>query len=74
MRDLTHADLQAIVDKLPKTADGVPIVPGMRVYHRDWKGNVTDERTSWAPPYPKVFCCCYSSREAAEAARVKGES
>jgi len=24
--------LQAIIDKLPKTADGVPMVPGMRVW------------------------------------------
>jgi len=24
--------LQAIVDKLPKTADGVPITPGMNLY------------------------------------------
>jgi hypothetical protein len=26
--------LQAIVDKLPKTADGVPVVPGMNCYFR----------------------------------------
>jgi hypothetical protein len=64
--------LKAIVGKLPKTADSVPIVPGMTVYHRDWEGNVTEERTSWAPPYPKVFGCCYSTREAA-VARKEGE-
>ena len=28
--------LQAIVDKLPKTADGVPAVPGMRVFRHVW--------------------------------------
>ena len=65
--------LQAVVAKLPKTADGVRVVPGMTVYHRDWQGKVTEERTSWAPPYPKVFCCCYSTREAAEAAEAEGE-
>ena len=30
--------LRAIVDKLPKTADGVPIVPGMEVYRRGLRG------------------------------------
>ena len=29
--------LKAIVDKLPKTADGVPVVPGMRVWRHDWQ-------------------------------------
>lgn len=58
--------LRAVVNKLPMTADGVPVVPGMTVYHRDWRGEVTEERTSWAPPYPKVFSCCYSTREAVE--------
>jgi len=27
--------LRGIVDKLPKTADGVPVVPGMRLYRYD---------------------------------------
>ena len=30
--------LQAIVDKLPKTADGVPITPGMTVWTKYWTG------------------------------------
>jgi len=25
--------LQAIVDRLPKTADGIPVTPGMKVWH-----------------------------------------
>ena len=28
------ADLRAVVDKLPKTADGVPVVPGMVLHER----------------------------------------
>lgn len=28
--------LRAIVDKLPKTADGVPMTPGMNVYSLHW--------------------------------------
>ena len=31
-KDAKIAALQAVVDKLPKTADGVPIVPGMSTY------------------------------------------
>ena len=61
--------LQAIVDKLPKTADGVPVVPGMEVWvtmtrlrqsHivKDW--TEVDEQD-----WEKYF---YSTREAAEAA------
>lgn len=26
--------LETVIDKLPKTADGVPVVPGMKVYKR----------------------------------------
>ena len=37
------AKANAIIDKLPKTADGVPIVPGMRLYserHQAWGGGI----------------------------------
>ena len=62
--------LQAIVDRLPKTADGVPIVPGMEVW--SWMGDaglMSTEITrigkgGW-------FAACYSTREAAEKARAK---
>jgi hypothetical protein len=30
-KELTR--LQAVVERLPKTADGVPVTPGMRVWH-----------------------------------------
>ncbi len=60
--------LQTIVDKLPKTADGVPVVPGIKVWHRDYLGVVTEEAGVWKPPFPGLLVCCYSTREAAEAA------
>ena len=31
---MTTEELQAIVDRLPKTADSVPVVPGDTVYHK----------------------------------------
>lgn len=59
--------LQAIVDRLPKTADGVPIYPGMTVFAR-LRCAVTEVDV------PKVGCGgvyaqCYSTRDAAEKAR-----
>lgn len=62
---LQHAEverLQAIVDKLPKTADGVPVVPGMVV----WKSNC--EPTNVGMLLGTWVCQCYSTHEAAEAA------
>ncbi len=38
--------LQAIVDKMPTTADGVPITPDMRVYYHDYREG--GERIIWA--------------------------
>ena len=80
--------LRAIVDRLPKTADGVPIVPGMKVYPlfpiddpefsedddyatcvlklRDALTGETFEPNEWIPGK------CYSTQEAAEAARKEG--
>jgi len=66
--------LQAIVDGLPKTADGVPVVPGMHLYEPKgdtWWEYVTVSTGSvrsrvgnvWQPA--RHF---YSTREAAEAA------
>jgi hypothetical protein len=61
--------LQAIVDRLPKTADGVPIAPGASVWA--WMGDAGIVETEiqrvgkggW-------FDACYSTREAAEKART----
>lgn len=79
------AALKAIVDKLPRTADGVPITPGMEVWQIDPSGFIN------APPgsdssdqNPRPWSCkfkmegncfwvvslpVYSTREAAEAAK-----
>ena len=61
--------LRSIVDMLPKTADRVPVAPGVDVFHRDFLGGVTEQRAEWAVPFPGLLVCCYSTREAAEAAR-----
>ena len=68
--------LQAIVDLLPKTADGVPITPGMDVFRcggklrsrtmlvfETWSNHCLDDcRGGYAAR------SCYSTKEAAEAA------
>lgn len=68
---------QAIIDKLPRTADGVPITPGVVLSGRNgWIGVVRwigeqeviverpDESTQQVVVGP-----CYSTRDAAEAAQ-----
>ena len=41
--------LQAIVDKLPKTADGVPVAPGMTVYFcRDGSPHIVGAFHEWS--------------------------
>ncbi len=52
--------------RLPRTADGVPVVPGQRVY-----GRIGDaiEEVEIQYPRPGVYVGMYSTREAAEAAR-----
>ncbi len=78
--------LQAIVDKLPRTADGAPVAPGMDVYFcgmDDPRSMRTETIDSVAWTWKGVWLCwrdsplkpgrmpsdCYSTREAAEAAR-----
>lgn len=69
------AALQAIVDKLPKTKDGVPAVPGDVVYHDNGGGYIEaglvalDADGAWivSPNHTlKIWnvCDCYSTREA----------
>jgi hypothetical protein len=64
--------LRAIVDRLPKTKDGVPIIPCVdSVWHPDFTGSGTAKecgRAYWAC-YMRKIDECYSTREAAEAAR-----
>jgi len=70
--------LQAIVARLPTTEDGVPITPGLVVYHRlgsEWPVtgfNTIDGRLSCLYADKGFDAICsgyYSSREAAEKAR-----
>jgi hypothetical protein len=67
--------LKEVVEKLPKTADGVPVVPGMTIY---------DLRPSGCTPFfvsavfekaskHNMYADCYSTREAAEAAQKGGK-
>jgi hypothetical protein len=61
--------LRAIVDQLPKTADGVPMLPGSKVW--TWLGQnraVREIDITYVRP-KGVYKHCYSSREAAEAAK-----
>ena len=71
--------LRAIVDKLPRTADGVPVVPGMEVYYPIRSGTRQGEiLQQWVNDSLDVTPCrstnrvaiysWYSTREAAEAA------
>ena len=66
--------LTAIIDKLPKTADGVPVVPGMTVYYRGMGGVVqtTNEMCVNAIKAANGFILnpsgCYSTQVAADAA------
>lgn len=73
------ARLQAIVDKLPKTADGVVVLPGMTLYEHCWMEPfhvrelvaVSDDvkRSEWMCDDGEIDPLqCYSTREAAEAA------
>lgn len=80
------AEEHAIVDKLPKTKDGVSVVPGEDVvWHPEVKSNVSNELQAmaididggaawWRTPKDRRFVSdCYSTREAAEAARKEGD-
>ena len=74
--------LEAIVDKLPKTADGVPVVPGEYVWTPGlamWivcRGNGSSDYCETLAAEPNAYDMdpsapvksCYSTREAAEAA------
>lgn len=78
--------LQAIVDKLPKTADGVPVVPGMDVWvdpnspHCCLVAHVRSDKAIainfHGNPYATIQTNkdAFSCREAAEAAREEGDA
>lgn len=54
--------LRAIVDRLPKTADGVHVVPGDRVWHPQMAGNwafgLTVMANDEAGAEPDMWCAC----------------
>jgi hypothetical protein len=69
--------LTEIVERLPKTADGVAVVPGMDLYEaRDIFGETeirkVDSVATTTFPDVVIIEECYSTREAAEAAREGG--
>jgi len=75
------ADLEAIVDRLRKTADGVPVLPGMSIwFEANWGDVISDKAIQFDPLLKAVLTRdgwrelsqCYSMCEAAE--KAKGES
>ena len=84
-----NAELRGVVDKLPKTADGVICELGMEMFAVDTNGKTIriefgtndlwihpdDHEESWANEEPRrdvqwdLLETCYSTKEAAEAAR-----
>jgi hypothetical protein len=62
----------ALIDKFPKTADGVPVLPGMVLWYRSPAGIIPSEPVrNWADLVGYLDdqgCVFYSTREAAEAA------
>ena len=71
-------ELRAIVDKLPKTADGVPVVLGMNVWWPTDSPHIVREMghphglvldTDRSRTYYVPASDCFSTREAAEAAK-----
>lgn len=61
------AGLRAIVARLPKTADGVPVVPGQMVWAT--LDGAIEEVEIQRPGKRGTYVGCYSTHEAAEAAR-----
>ena len=77
-KDRELEQLRAIVDKLPKTADGVPVVPGMMVWrvllsgsldYREVVSIISSDVVS-LNDIGAYFGDLYSTREAAEKART----
>lgn len=68
------AELEAIVAKLPKTADGVPVVPGDELWYRRSRGWLVVAETVGSyddhngDSHTVSLEQCYSTREAAEKA------
>ena len=73
------AELEKVVEKLPVTADGVVVTPGMRYWfeYEDCPGEFGDDLASYIEhdgrEDPQDFSDLYSTREAALAARNPAE-
>ena len=61
--------LRAIVDKLPVTADGVPVYHGMKAWYPGDNESGTVTFHVCAEGGFSAIAACYSTREAADAAR-----
>lgn len=59
----------AIIDRLPKTADGVAVVPGMTLYLMPDKEGATNYDMMELKVEAASDYCWYSTRSAAEAAK-----
>lgn len=75
--------MEAVVEKLPLTKDGVRVVPGVdNVWRITWRGDIEQCEIEIRQPYaeceyyfvdPTEVPNCYSTREAAEAAIAKAK-
>ena len=73
LRDAEIERLRATVDRLPKTADGVPVTPGMECWYRSCGGRVVsfqisdwgDIATDWDDSGPRYYSTRAAAREAA---------
>ncbi len=80
---VTLDEQMAIVDKLPVTADGVPVVPGVAIWLPgypdpgevfNWVPSINDN-VDWPEDAFRAVCAdCYSTAEAAREAAEKGTS
>ena len=68
-------ELEAVVETLPVTADGVPVVPGMKVYDKDLQGydvvglSARDDSSMPSDAYLTWRLCFATLTAAAEAAK-----
>lgn len=77
------AEEHALLDQLPKTADDVPVVPGMGMFFESDTGEIVfSTATRFLADGSAILTeygwrrleCCYSTREAAEKVRDRREN
>ena len=61
-------ELLEVVDKLPKTADGVPVVPGMVTWCWVPEGYIMEAHATMENGPVRPWTECYSTRQGAEEA------